>query len=469
MTKITEVEVQNILKIQYALLNPQDDLTVIGGDNAQGKSSLLNAVAMALGGKRLCPEQPIRDGEATGTVKVKLAGDDALLLPPSTVIRHFSRRADGSIRSEMEIISDDGYAAPEPQTLLNRLLTNSTFDPLYFSRLKPADQTQQLRELAGFNDQPLRDKRASAYATRTVVGRDVKQLEGQYAAMPWHSAVPQEPLQSAAILEQLNAARRQNAEHEHARQCLAQEEAGHQALLGKIVGLRDEILRLQQEIEIRQQEASRRGAKIAAERARVDTLSDVDESVYATQLAELDQINQRVRANQQRAAVSQQLTAKRERYTSLTAEIESIDAAIADLYAHASWPIEGLGFTESGITYQGRPFEQCSSAEQLRVSVAIGFASNPGLKMLIIRDGSLLDQDNLQQVAALAAEHGGQVFLERVGQGSECHLILRDGRIVGQDQPAAPVSVEELQTAEGTRPELKQRRTASRERKPVRA
>ena len=97
--------------------------------------------------------------------------------------------------------------------------------------------------------------------------------------------------------------------------------------------------------------------------------------------------------------------------------------------AATEFPIDGLGMDEDGVVYDELPFAQASSAEALRVSVAIGLAMNPKLKVLLIRDGSLLDEDNLRLVAEMAEKHEAQVWIERVGQGEECSVIIEDGRI----------------------------------------
>jgi len=112
----------------------------------------------------------------------------------------------------------------------------------------------------------------------------------------------------------------------------------------------------------------------------------------------------------------------------LSTKIAEIDAEKAKRVAEAKMPIEGLGFTDSGVTFKGIPFEQISSAEQLRVSVAIGIALNPDLRVLLIRDGSLLDSDNLALIAEMAAEHDVQVWIERVEEDG-AGFIIEDGEV----------------------------------------
>ena len=113
----------------------------------------------------------------------------------------------------------------------------------------------------------------------------------------------------------------------------------------------------------------------------------------------------------------------------------TIDEAKQDLLSKAKFPIEGLSFDESGVYYNETPFSQCSSAERLRVSTAMGMAAlnkDPnGLKIILIRDGSLLDADNLKMISDMAEKNGYQVWIERVGEGQECTVIIEDGYLKG--------------------------------------
>src|SRR5690606_9517554 len=108
---------------------------------------------------------------------------------------------------------------------------------------------------------------------------------------------------------------------------------------------------------------------------------------------------------------------------SLTSKIQAIDQQKADMLAKAPFPVCGLGFDENGVTLNGLPFDQASSAERLRVSVAMGIALNPKLRVMLIRDGSLLDSDSLALVAQMAEEHDTQVWVERVSEGEDVSVI----------------------------------------------
>jgi len=125
----------------------------------------------------------------------------------------------------------------------------------------------------------------------------------------------------------------------------------------------------------------------------------------------------------------------------LTAELESIKDKKRQMLAEANYPIPGLAVGEDGtVLFDGVPLSQASRAQQIRTSVAIGIAMNPKLKVLLIRDGSLLDEDNLKLVADMATEHDAQIWIERVGDKDESAIIIEDGHI----RDADPIAAEEV-------------------------
>ncbi|MBN2133639.1 MAG: hypothetical protein JW741_29325, partial [Sedimentisphaerales bacterium] len=154
-----------------------------------------------------------------------------------------------------------------------------------------------------------------------------------------------------------------------------------------------------------------------------------DTAATEAEIAAAGTVNVAVRNKKYQRRLANEHAALCKESAALSDSIDQIDADKAALLAEAEWPVPGLGFDEGGVTLNGLPFEQASSAEQLRVSVAMGLAVNPTLRILLIRDGSLLDADGLRMVAELAAERDGQVWIERVGEGAECSVVIEDGAI----------------------------------------
>ena len=162
---------------------------------------------------------------------------------------------------------------------------------------------------------------------------------------------------------------------------------------------------------------------------RIGALQYADEEEIRDQIANAETVNQQVRSNQSKKVLSKELTKKRNVSEKLTNQINQIDDSKTSQVAAAKFPVDGLSFSASEVLYNEIPFNQASSAEQLRVSVAMGIAMNPKLKVLLIRDGSLLDEDNLKMMADMAQEADAQIWLERVGKGQEVSVIIEDGEV----------------------------------------
>jgi hypothetical protein len=166
---------------------------------------------------------------------------------------------------------------------------------------------------------------------------------------------------------------------------------------------------------------------------------DVDE--VTRQITESQDVNKRVRENIERKRLSEEVDQLRSQSKELTKRIEEVDAAKAKMMAEAHWPVPKLGFSEDGITLNDLPFDQASSAERLKVSVAIGLAMNPTLNVILMRDGPFLDEAHLQTVADMAEAAGAQIWIERVGTGP-CSVLIEDGMI--KDQRPSLFPEEEL-------------------------
>jgi len=156
---------------------------------------------------------------------------------------------------------------------------------------------------------------------------------------------------------------------------------------------------------------------------------DLDVETIKQQIADADGTNAKIRENAERRRLSGEADEAEAQSNDLTEILDKLDAEKAKALAEASFPVEGLAFDSDGVTYNGIPFEQSSSAEQLRISVAMGLALHNDLKVLLIRDGSLLDADSLRMVAEMATDADAQVWIERVSDGDEVTVIIEDGMV----------------------------------------
>lgn len=408
--KIIELKVSNVKRLRAITIKPDGNLVVVGGDNGEGKTSTLDAIWMALGGAKAIPDEPVRRGTTKATVELNLG--------ELVVRRTFAKKGTTSLA----VFGANGVRQKSPQAILDALTGSLSFDPLSFLRLDAKAQAETLRQLVGLDLSELGKKRQAAYDERAGVNRDVKRLEGALASMRHHPDAPDAAVSVAQLAEELRAGNAKNAANDRKRAALEDARANAVRQKAKVESLREQIKEAEAEFEIMQSA----GKALAAE---INDLVDVDTGNLAEAIENAESTNEKVRANAERARIDAELNEKAEVVAGLTAKLEQIDGVKADAIAKAQYPVDGLGVSDVGVTYNDLPFDQASQAQQLQASVAIGLALNPRLKVLLVRDGSLLDRNSLAAVAAQAEAAGAQIWLERVGEGDECSVIIEDGAV----------------------------------------
>jgi hypothetical protein len=441
--QIVRVKAEGFMGIELIEVVPKKTTTIIGGRNRQGKTSLLTGIACALGGKALCPEKPIKTGHETATVSVDLDGDPAKLIPPITVTRTFFVKKNGDIDSELEISTRDGCKSPSPQTLLNDCLSKIGFDPEAFLRMDGKKQAEVLRDLVGLDFSALDAEYKKVYDERTALTREGKSLKGQLDGCKHHDDAPEAEVSVSELAGKLKAIHAANQANESERQSLRTKEAKAKEAALSVERKDEEIAALERQlVKAREQRAVLEAThteylnSVTAQTKVVNTLKDQDTTEVESQIANAEVINRKVRDNARHAEVSAQVIAKQNEWKAASARLKAIEAEKQAMREAASWPVEGLGYDETGVTYNGLPFAQASAYEQRKAAMGICAASHGSLSFAFVKDGSLLDQEGLIEFAELAAEKGVQLFVERVGKGAECNIIIENGLVESSDEGA---------------------------------
>ena len=435
---IVQVEARNIQGLQYALVEPEAmGTTVVGGKNKAGKTSLLNAIAWTLGGEKLCPEHPIREGQETAECSVELTADAARMFPACKVTRKWKRTKKGEEDSVLSIRTADGFAAPSPQSILDTIIGTLGFEPEKFLRASEKEQVKILRELVGLDFTKLDEEYAQLYKDRTKNNKDVEAARVQHEAKKFHADAPEQPVSVTALMEELKTREADTKRVNEIRlESQNAENAGREAA-EQLIRCESALLQATRDRDaaIASLEEKRKAADTAKLLADAVVFPNVEE--IRKQITDADETNRKQRENAEKAvlrATHEKLVKDSEWATNRLAKIlEEKHTATAA----AKWPIEGLGFNDDGVTFHGRQFQQASTMEQIKTAVAIRAALAPSLQFAFIRDGSLLDDEQLALLAAFAAEKNLQLFIERVGAGTECDIVISDGRIVGQEEPPA--------------------------------
>lgn len=430
--KIVRLKSENVKRLQAVEIEPDGNVVTICGKNGAGKSSVLDSIAMALGGAGEVPGKPIREGETAATIEVEIDGDPRLL-----VVRKMREGKNPTLEIRM-MVGDDGVTTKvtSPQKMLDAMAGKIAFDPLEFTRMKPGDQLTALKEIVGVSTDDIDIEIQTIYDRRTAQNKEVARLGGVLNSLPWHDDAPGELVSSSELLDELKKANDHNEHHQRLIDFANDLENDWMQSDREVANSASEIVDLRRQLEeaeerhkeLEQECSVARGHLENAQKAVAESAL-VDTSPIEKRIAELDEVNDKVRENIRHTDATNELKEAKAESQELTDMIDTKRNERLALMDGAKWPVDGLGFGNGGVMFNGIPFDQCSSAEKLRISAAIGLSQKPKLPVLLIRDGSLLDDDSMSAIHDIATEHDAQIWIERVSDGEECSVVIEDGHV----------------------------------------
>jgi DNA repair exonuclease SbcCD ATPase subunit len=404
--RILKLQAENIKRLQAIEIEPHTNFIQITGANAQGKTSILDSIWYALGGKDVIGTQPIRRGEEKGVIRVEL--DDLI------ITRKFRRR-EGDCTSSLFVENKDGLRYTSPQSILDNLVGKLSFDPLAFTKLKAKEQVNLLCDTCDitydFDGAELR--RQKIYDDRTSINRELKRLEIQQTTILIDPALLIKKVSIQELTEQLQDAHKYNSELERLEDKynnLNERRQEIDKVLEKLYKEKDELHRLVLAI------LPKLKPKIAIEKFQTKLRAAESININADKAGEKDRLDVQIKA--------QLVTA-----SDHTSRLADIDNAKLSALKNAKLPFPGLAIDGSAVYYNDIPFEQLSSSEQLKLSLAIAVAANPTLKVIRILDGSLLDKNALSQIENFAILKDYQIWIERVDESGKVGICIENGLI----------------------------------------
>jgi hypothetical protein len=395
--KIICLEAENVKHLRVVNIRPDGSMVIVGGDNSAGKSCVLDSIEYALGGAGAVPIKPIRDGQKKARIVLDL-GD-------IQVTRTFTSKG-----TTLTVKNKEGVVFASPQTMLDKLVGELTFDPLEFSKMDSKKQLEVLKKLVGLDFNAIDAKYNKLFEERTVVNRHGKSVKANLEAMTHHEGIPDQEVSVSDLSKEYAAAIEHNRKIETAHNDL-------KSKMNELKILETKVKDLKGDIRLKQKDLEGIGEM-------VNTIS------IQEQMTGAEKINSHIRENRDFAKIDKEVIELRKQSILLSEQMSDIAETKEKALAKAEFPVKGLDIDSDGVTFDDIPFSQCSSAQQIKISVAIGLAMNPKLRVLLIREGSLLDEKSLGMIAKMADDADAQVWLERVGKGSECSVILEDGSVL---------------------------------------
>lgn len=411
--KITSFEAENVKRVKAVTIIPAaDGLTVIGGRNAQGKTSVLDAIAWALGGDKFRPGHPQRDGSV-------LPPRLRVLLSNGLVVERRGKN------SELYITDPSGRKAG--QTLLNSFVEQLALDLPKFMAASGREKAQTLLRIIGLGEQveELERRGKTLYNERLALGRIADQKAKFAKEMTFYPNVPEEPLSAAELIAQQQDILARNGENQRKRQ------------------RRDELKRTLDTAEAQLAELTRRCEQLREDYriASTDAADLLDQSTAELEenIRTIEQTNAKVRANLDKARAEADAQKLADEYAALTVQIEDVQRKKLALLNGADMPLPGLSVTDGELTYNGQPWDCMSSSEQLIAATSIVRRLNPECGFVLLDRLEAMDTDTLAAFGRWLEDEGLQAIATRVSTGGECQIIIEDGEVAGAEANAPAV------------------------------
>ena len=405
--KINKLEIENVKRVRAVKIEPTaNGLTVIGGRNNQGKTSVLDSIAWALGGDRFRPSQPQREGSA-------IPPNLHIVLSNGLIVERKGKNSD------LKVTDPEGNKAG--QKLLNSFVEQLALDLPSFMESSGKEKAQTLLQIIGVGDQlaAMEHEEKELYNERLMIGRIADQKKKFAKEQPYFTDAPREPVSASELIRQQQEILARNGENQRKRENLHRLEEQSQRINDQL----EELLRKQKAVQS------------DLEIARKSALDLLDESTEALErnIQNIEEINRKVRANLDKDKAEEDAQGYENQYRELTSELERVRQGKIDLLKNAQLPLPGLSVEDGELIYNGQKWDNISGSDQLKVSTAIVRKLNPQCGFVLLDKLEQMDLDTMREFGQWLEAEGLQAIATRVSTGGECSIIIEDGYVVGQE------------------------------------
>ena len=409
--KINKLEIENVKRVKAVTIEPTSNgLTILGGNNNQGKTSVLDAIAWALGGNKYKPSKAARDGSMNPpSLRVELSN--------GLIVERKGKNSD------LKVTDPSGQKAG--QQLLDSFVEELALNLPKFIESSAKDKANTLLQIIGVGEKlwELDRKEERLYNERRTIGQIADQKKKYAAEQPQYPEAPNELVSIADLIHEQqeilarngeNARKRQNRENivnemhlsearlKQLREQLAQEEAVHDKLMGDYVEANKSIEDLVDE-----------------------PTEEIEESI-----ANIEEINRKVRANLDKEKAEEDAKQYSSQYNNLSKQIQDVRDERTSLLDSADLPLPGLSVEDGELVFEGQKWDNMSGSQQLRVATAIVRKLKPECGFVLLDKLEQMDIPTLTEFGKWLESEGLQAIATRVSSGEECQIIIEDGYVV---------------------------------------
>lgn len=408
--KINQLEIENVKRIKAVKIEPKETgLTIIGGNNNQGKTSVLDAIAWALGGEKYKPSQAVREGSM-------VPPNLHLVMSNGLVVERKGKN------STLKVTDPNGKKAG--QQLLNEFIEQLALDLPKFMNASGKEKADVLLQIIGVGPQliELDQKEKELYQERLYVGRTADQKAKFAKEMTYYDDVPKELISPSELIRQQQEILARNGENERKRSAAVALNAERNKLAEKVNALKEELERYQAQL-IKVDHDMNIAYKTAEE------LHDESTAELEASIANIDEINRKIRANLDKEKAEDDAREYLANYEKLTGQIENIRQKRTALLDAAELPLAGLSVKDGELIYNGQKWDNMSGSDQLKVSTAIVRKLNPNCGFVLLDKLEQMDMQTLEAFGQWLEGEGLQAIATRVSTGDECSIVIEDGYI----------------------------------------
>lgn len=422
--KINKLEIENIKRVKAVKVEPSlNGLTVIGGKNNQGKTSVLDAIAWALGGERYRPSKAQRDGSVVPPTL-------HIVMNNGLVVERKGKNSD------LKVTDPSGKKAG--QQLLNEFVEQLALDLPKFMEASGKEKANTLLQIIGVGDQlaALEREEKELYNERLYLGRTMDQKVKFAKEQPYYPDAPKDLISPSELIKKQQEILARNGENQRKRDHALELHAERNRLAETVNRLKEELERYQKQLA--QVEHDMNIAYKTAEELQDESTAELEAS-----LADIEEINRKVRANLDKEKAEDDAKEYQHQYDELTKKIEDTRKEKTDLLKNAALPLPELSVEDGELVYKGQKWDNMSGSERLKVSTAIVRQLNPKCGFVLLDKLEQMDLETLRDFGQWLEAEGLQAIATRVSTGGECSIIIEDGYVSGPEQEGNPAAVPE--------------------------
>jgi len=425
--KINKLEIENVKRVKAVKIEPtQNGLTVIGGKNGQGKTSVLDAIAWVLGGEKYKPTEAQREGSVIPP-SLKIVMSNGIIVE--------RKGKNGTLKVT------DPNNQKSGQQLLNEFVEQLALDLPKFMESTSKEKSTTLLKIIGVGDKlyELENEEKTLYNKRLTIGQISDQKKKYAKEQIYYTDAPREIVSASELIREQQNILAQNGENQRLRDKALTLHAERNRLAEKVNSLKEELDKYQKELILI--DSNMTNAYKTSEQLNDESTTELEQNI-----TQIEEINRKVRANLDKDKAEEDAKDYDAQYNTLTTQINSIKQSKTDLLQSANLPLPELSIVDGELTYKNKKWDCMSSSEQLRVSTAIVRKLNPKCEFVLLDKLEQMDVDTLKEFGEWLEQEGLQAIATRVSTGEECSIIIEDGYVVGQDEKEQ--QVEETPTVE---------------------